>query len=477
MVNHGINAYKSSNGAVSVQKTAVSIPFFIGAWPCHTAKGYTGKPQYVTSYPEAKKLGGYSEQWRTENRKPKWSLCQAMYAHFVLNAMAPAIFYNVFDPKKHKTEAETLDFRAENHIVKLPYETLDNESLTVTVYDVSEPLVKGTDYDSYYTEGNFCIELLEDGAGYNAETVTVTFESASTDAITAEDIELAVEAVEMCRSVTGVIPDLLCAPGWSSNPAVAAVMAAKAPNINGLFKAKAVVDLDCSAEGADEYSKVLETKNKNGYTSEDMIVCWPMVKKDGHLFDLSAVLCGVMARVDSGNGDCPYESPSNKEVGISGAVNAEGEEITLTSPQADIVSITDGVVTVINFNGWVVWGNYVGCYPKTADVSKMYICTNRMQDWICNTFINTYWQYIDKPLTPILRDAIVNSFNSWLNGLTAEGKLYGGEIEYKAEYNSAGDLVNGKITLNTSAASPVPLQRVDMSIEYSVDMLEAAMNG
>ncbi len=477
MVNHGINAIKGSNGTVSVKKTAVGIPFFIGAWPCHAAGGYTGKPQYAATFPEAKEIGGYSEQWRSESGKPKWSLCQAMYAHFVLNAMSPAIFYNVFDPGKHKTGVKTLEFQVENHVIKLPYETLDNESLAITVNEASEPLVKGADYDSYYADGNFCIELLEDGTGYNAERVTVTFEAADTDAITAEDIELAVEAVEMCRSVTGIVPDLLCAPGWSSNPVVAAVMAAKAPNINGLFRAKAVVDLDCSAEGADEYSKVLSQKNDNGYTSEDMIVCWPMVKKGDYLFDLSAIVCGVMAKIDSNNGDCPYESPSNKDVGISGAVNGEGREINLTSPQADTVSITDGVVTVINFNGWVLWGNYTGCYPKTPEISKMYICTNRTQDWICNTFINTYWQYIDKPLTPILRDAIVNSFNSWLNGLTAEGKLYGGEIQYDAERNSAGELVNGKITLNTSAASPVPMQRVDMCVEYSVDMLEAAMNG
>lgn len=475
MLNHGINAIKGSSGAVSVKKTAVGIPFFIGAWPCHAAGGYTGKPQYAATFPEAKEIGGYSEQWRTENGKPKWSLCQAMYAHFVLNAMSPAIFYNVFDPEKHKKTVEGETFYPEGHVIKLSYEVFDNENLVVTA-DGSE-LVKGTDYETYYNDGNLCIELLEEGTGYNAETLTVTYEAADTDAITAEDIELAVEAVEMCRSVTGVVPDLLCAPGWSSNPVVASIMAAKAPNINGLFRAKAVVDLDCSADGADEYSKVLSQKNDNGYTSEDMIVCWPMVKKGDYLFDLSVIVCGVMARIDSDNGDCPYESPSNKEVGISGAVNAEGKEISLTSPQADIISITDGVVTVINFNGWVIWGNYTGCYPKIPEISKMYICTNRVQDWICNTFINTYWQYIDKPLTPILRDAIVNSFNSWLNGLTAEGKLYGGEIAYDAEYNSAGELVNGKITLNALAASPVPMQRADVYVEYSVDMLEAAMNG
>lgn len=477
MLNHGINTFKSSSGTVSVQETAVGIPFFIGAWPCHAAKGYAGKPQYVTSFAEAKEIGGYSKQWRTENGKPKWSLCQAAYAHLMLNAMSPAIFYNVFNPDKHKKEVEASAYQTENHVVKLPYEALNNESLIVTADDAADPLVKGTDFTAYYTESDFCIELLEESASYNSDNITVAYEIADTDAITSEDIELAVEAVEMCRSVVGTVPDLLCAPGWSTIPAVAAVMAAKAPNINGLFRAKAVVDLNSSAEGADEYSKVLTQKNENGYTSEDMIVCWPMVKSGDYLFDLSVIVCGVMARVDSSNGNCPYESPSNKEVGIVGAVNAEGEEINLTTPQADIVSITDGVVTVINANGWVIWGNYLGCYPKTSDVSKMFICTNRVQDWICNTFVNTYWQYLDRPLTPILRDAIINSFNSWLNGLTAESKLYGGEIEYIPDLNATTDILSGKIRLDVSSASPVPAQRIDMYAEYSIDMLEAAMNG
>ena len=71
----------------------------------------------------------------------------------------------------------------------------------------------------------------------------------------------------------GFVPDLICAPGWSSNPAVAAVMAAKAPSINGLFKGKAVVDLDTAASAASSYDKVLSWKNTNGYTDENMIVC------------------------------------------------------------------------------------------------------------------------------------------------------------------------------------------------------------
>ena len=472
---HGINTYKDDTGIVAVQTAAVGIPYFIGAWPCHRGKGYTGKPQLASDFSEAEELGGYSAEWRNEDGTPKWSLCQAMYGIFKLMGMSPAIFYNVYDPAKHKKAVEASDITVSEHIAEVTADAIINDSLVVKPGSGSDTLVKGKDYEAYYTDNALCVELLEGSASYDAAKLNIAYDVADLSAIKVEDIEAAVETVEMCRSVVGIVPDLLCAPGWSSTPTVAAVMAAKAPSINGLFRAKAVVDLDSKA--ANDYSKVLEQKNDNGYTSEDMIVCWPMAKSGDYLFDLSVIVCGLIAKVDSGNADCPYESPSNKSVSITGAVCADGTEVTLSLPQADIISVTDGVVTVLNNGGWALWGNYLGCYPKVSDVAKMFICTSRVQDWICNTFINTFWQYIDKPLTPALRDAIINAFNMWLNGLTAEGKIYGGEIQYSSELNPVTNLMNGMFRLDCKAASPVPAQQIDMHVQYSVDMLEAALGG
>lgn len=470
---HGINTYKDDTGVVAVQTAAVGIPYFIGAWPCHRGKGYTGKPQLAAGFAEAQELGGYSAEWRKADGSPKWNLCQAMYAFFKLMGMSPAIFYNIYDPARHKRAVAAEAFTVREHIVELPADAIINDSLVVTAGSAANALVKGTDYEAYYTDNALCIELMTDSASYSAASLTIGYDIADLTAITAVDVESAVETVEMCRSVVGIVPDLLCAPGWSTNPAVAAVMAAKAPSINGLFRAKAVVDLDSTA--ANDYSKVLARKNENGYTSEDMIVCWPMVRSGNYLFDLSVIVCGLIAKVDSGNADCPYESPSNKSIPITGAVCADGTEVILSLPQADVVSVTDGVVTVISNGGWTLWGNYLGCYPATTDVAKMFICTSRVQDWLCNTFVNTYWQYIDKPLTPALRDAIINAFNAWLNGLTAEGKIYGGEIRYSDELNPITNLMNGMFRLDCQAASPVPAQQIDMHVQYSVDMLEAAL--
>lgn len=470
---HGINTYKDDTGVVAVQTAAVGIPYFIGAWPCHRGKGYTGKPQLSSGFSEAEELGGYSTEWRNADGSPKWNLCQAMYGYHKLMGMSPAIFYNIFDPTKHKKAVAAEEFTVADHIVELTADAIINDDLKVTAGSASTALTKGTDYEAYYSGNALCIELLADSSSYSADKLKIGYDVADLSTITAEDVEMAVETVEMCRSVVGIVPDLICAPGWSTDPTVAAVMAAKAPSINGLFRAKAVVDINTKT--VNDYSKVLKYKTDNGYVSEDMIVCWPMVKSGDYLFNISVIVCGLIAKVDSDNADCPYESPSNKSVSITGAVCADGTEVTLSLPQADVISVSAGVVTVLNNGGWTLWGNYLGCYPKTSDVAKMFICTNRVQDWICNTFINTFWQYIDKPLTPALRDAIINAFNAWLNGLTAEGKLYGGEIAYSSELNPVTNLMNGMFRLDCQAASPIPAQQIDMHVQYSVDMLEAAL--
>lgn len=473
---HGVNTYKSPTNFAAVQEAAVGIPFFVGAWPCHAGKGFKGDPQMVTSWDEAVELGGYSAEWLDADNKPKWTLCEVLYSHLKLFCMTPAIVYNVYNPARHKKAVAAADYDLNDHVAILPYDLIINDNLTVKAG--ADTLVRGTDYDIIYDEelGECNIEVLP-GAHYNETSLNIAYDIADLSNITTTVIEFAIEQIEKVMGMYNLVPDLICIPGWSENPAVAAVMAAKAPNINGLFKGKAVCDIPTDASGAPTYNEVYSWKRLNGYTDENEIDCWPLVKVGNYTFHLSVIACGQMAKVDTGNGDCPYESPSNKTLNITGAINIAGEEIMLNLQQADIISVNAGVVTVLNFRGWVLWGNYTGIIPASSDVSKMFICTNRMMDWICNTFVLTYWSYVDRPLTKPLIDAICNSFNSWLNGLTHENKLYGGEISYIAALNPLTKLIGGSFRLDTKMASPVPAQQINMYCEYDPYIMERALNG
>ena len=92
---------------------------------------------------------------------------------------------------------------------------------------------------------------------------------------------------------------------------------------------------------------------------------------------------------------------------LTGLVNKAGTEIPLTVLKADSVSYYAGVVTAINFGGWRIWGNYTGCFPGNSDPAYAFICCARMMDFLSNTFVNTFWSFIDRPMNRVLIDAIV----------------------------------------------------------------------
>lgn len=467
-LNHGINTTKKDTSYASVTRGTVGIPFFIGAFPCHQGDGFKGVPQIAYTFDEAKKAFGYSENWS------KWNLCEAMYSQFRVFAQGPAIFYNVFNPATHKQAVATAAFAVTNHIATVSADAIIDDDLEVKSGE--SVLVKGTDYDAYYDESKLIIELLSAGSAYSATSINIAFNEAKTSSITDNDIIAAIEKIEECKARFGIVPDLIAAPGYSKKSAIAAVMATKAAAINGLFKGKAVVDIDTASTAADTYDDVATYKAANGYTDENMIVCWPLAKINDKTFNMSTLICGKLSEIDADNDNVPYESPSNKSLPISGCVNAAGAEVLLSIQQADTVSYTAGVVTAINYDGWVVWGNYTGCKGVSTDVAKVFICTNRMMDYICNTFVNTYWAYLDRPLTRVLIDAVVNEFNSFLAGLTGEGKLYGGEISYVEDNNSTENLIAGHFRLDCKVASPVPAQRIDMFVEFDIDTLTSSIN-
>lgn len=479
MLQHGINTYKNDTNFSETGTVAVGIPCFIGAWPCHHGAGFKGKPQIAYSFSDAVELGGYSDDWRDASGNPKWSLCQAMYSHFKEFQVAPAVFYNVFDPATHKTAVASASVSVSNKIAKLPFDALIDSGLVVKATSEGDALVSGTDYDAYYTEDGVEIEIKSVSLA-SATSVYVAYNKANLAAITSTEIIAALEKLELCKGSIGIVPDLICAPGWSQTPAVAAAMAEKAANINGLFKGKAVVDLSTAASGgADSYDEVQSVKNSNGYTDENMIVCWPLVKVGERLYDYSVIVCGLIATVDYSNESIPFESPSNKALPITELVDAAGNEIELTVAHADTVSITAGVVTALNFDGWRAWGNYTGYYPVASDgsdVAKQFIPTSRMLDFLCNMFVVMFWRYIDRPLCSPIIDAISNEFNSYLAGLVSEGKLISGNVAFVGDNNPVDNLIAGMFRLDCTCAAPVPAQRIDFHINFDVNALRESVN-
>ena len=454
---------------------ASGVPYVVGAAPVHTAASpaQPGVPVLCTSWKEAVERLGYSDDWG------KYPLCEFMYSHFKLYQCQPVLFCNVLDVSTMRKPAASQDAALAGHRALLPFEAL-REGLSVKAGDGgAAALTEGEDYAAFYDQGlkALVVELLPTGAAYGAASLAVECAQADPGAVTKLDIAKGVAAVDACISTAGIAPDLLCAPGWSQDPAVAAVMAEKAGKVNGLLPAKALIDVDCTGAGVTGYSQLPGYKAENALTDEGQILCWPLVSKDGRTYHMSTHLAGLMAQVDSANGGCPFESPSNKAMQIDGCCLADGREVSLSFDQVNLVAGHYGVVTAFHFlsNGWVAKGNYTACFPQNGDVKDQFIPTSRMFGWVARFLIFNFWGRLDQPMRRRLVDDVVDATNIWLNGQVGAEHLLGARVAYEAEENPLADLLQGVIRFHIYMTPPGVAQELLFTLEYDIDYLAAAL--
>lgn len=469
-MNHGVYVAEQATAVSTPQVAASGIPFVVGTAPVQAAENpaKANVPVLCTSWAEAVENLGYSDDWDS------YTLCEFMYSHFKLFACQPVIFCNVLDAADVEAVAAA-DVTVNEHKAVLPIEAVNDDNLVVKIAGGSgEPLVQGTDYDTYYSGEKLIVELMTEGSAYSETALNIAYNKVKPAAVAVADIAGGFEVAEQCVTTLGVKPDLLCAPGYSQNSVVAAVMAAKAGSLNGLFTAKALVDIDCGADGAQVYSDVLAAKNKANMADVNQIVCWPMRSLGDYKFHFSTLLAGLIAQVDSGNGGIPYESPSNKTLPGDGLCLADGTEVNLTLAQANQLN-SIGVVTALNLNGWTCWGNYTACYPGNNDVKDYFIPVSRMFDWVAATLIQTFWSKLDKPMNRRLIDNIVDTVNIWLNGLVGSGYLLGARVEFRADENPDTSLMAGIIKVHIYLTPPTPAQEIDFTLEYDVNYVSSAL--
>ncbi len=472
--NLGVYAKREAAKVFSPNVAKVSIPYFVGTAPVHmVAKAAkAGAPVLCNSWDEAVDKLGFSEDWE------KYTLCEAMYSHFQFYGCRPAVFCNVLDTAKAAmVEAvEGAVHQVKDHRVVLDA-GMTRDGLTVKSGE--NTLVEGVDYLALYTkDGSLVLELLEDGGSYEAMTLHIDGKKVKPEGVTDGDIAEGVGKVDLCMTTIGVVPDLIVAPGWSGDNVVAAVMAAKAESICGLFKGKALIDIPAKEGGVTECDQLSGYKSANGLTDFRQFPCWPMVTMGGLKFHLSTHMAGLMATVDVGNNGIPYESPSNKGLKIDGTILADGTSVELTWPQVDMIAGDWGVVTAVNFMdmGWVLKGNYTAAFPGNGEVDKQFIPVSRMMDFIGNTAIRTFWPKLDKPMNIPLVRSIAETLNGWLDALWAGGYLNGARVELLADENALAELMKGHIVFHVYDAAPVPAQRILFKQEYDVSYASSAIN-
>ena len=167
LYNHKISTREIDTQLTAPVNGTAGLQVVIGTAPINMAENLAAAvntPIIAYSFKEAVAALGYSDDF------DKYTLCQSMDASFRVFAVAPVIFINVLDPKKHKkayTAAEAAPVEAGVATIKETGLLLD--SIAVTDQDAKK-LTKGTDYELAFDDDGYVTVTLISNAATKAVT-------------------------------------------------------------------------------------------------------------------------------------------------------------------------------------------------------------------------------------------------------------------------------------------------------------------
>ena len=290
--------------------------------------------------------------------------------------------------------------------------------------------------------------------------IKVTYHEIDATKVTGEDIIGALDQLESVYARFNLTPGIIIAPEFSLKNDVAAALANKAKNLDCM----AINDID-----AESYTDAIERKNAQGLAHSNLITCFPKVTLEGNEYFLSTHLAALMNVVDFDSDDIPYQSPSNKNLMIDGAVS-NGKEIYLNQEQANLLNAA-GIVTAFSYTNWKCWGNFTSM-GEDNDYKDKFISVRRMCNFLKWYFRLTYFQSLDQPVNLRQVEAILQSANIYLGTLASRGILLGGRLEFNESENPTTELQNGALHFNLYILPPPPMQEINISLEIDLNYFD-----
>lgn len=483
--NHGVRILEEPTSLTAPINGTAGLQVIIGTAPVNlSADPYncTNVPMLAYSFEEACEAVGYSDDF------DDYTICESLDASFRVTNVAPVVIINVLDPTVHKE-----DFTARTYSVSSGQVTMDIKGVladTLTVKYNNTPLTKDVDYVVTFSDDGYAVlTFISNLSGIGqtgAATVTVEGTAIKPSLVTASDIiggynastgtEKGLEVIRQVFPKLGLVPGIIVCPNWSKNPNIAAAIAAKCENINGVFTCEAIVDLDSSSTGAKKYTDTKDVKEASALISPHLDVVWPCVKIGSKIYHGSAIKAAYTAYNDAENDDVPNLSPSNIQIAISGICLEDGTEVVLDEQRANVVN-SYGISTFNRYSGWALWGNRTAAYPGSTDPKDMWFCCRRFFSWWGNSFILTYHSRVDSAASPRLIEAIVDDENIKGNSLVAQGKCAGAVMEYREDENTISDVLNGKLQFHQRLAPYTPAEDILNILEFDPSLLETALGG
>lgn len=480
---HSVKTNRKKTKSIQPDACASIIQFVIGTAPVNTLDNpgeAVNKPIILEEKGDVEAYLGFTDEIE------KYTIMHSVYASFDKHAVSPIIVVNVLDPS-NPAHAEVV--AGEEYQVQKRMVTIEDTGVLlnkVVVSDGSTEYQKDTDYViSFNSKGYPVIALTDDGALNEASKINVAYTKLNPDGVGADDIiggidkegiRSGIEVINDVYPETGLVPTIVLAPVFSSDPAVATVLEAKVQNIYGMYNGKAVLDVDCTENGADTLQKINDVRENKVPYSRWCDACWPMVKSDGMVLAFSSFAAALMQSVAINNSDVPSNSIDNYDLLIDGICTADGKIVRITQDDANDYLNAVGLYTSIRIPTWKAWGNNSTAYPKSTDPIDRWSSSVAMLNYLENRFKTECFPNIGRNATQNKIQSIVDSFNMTLNSLTPD-HIAGGMIIFDKKKNPISKIIDGKVKFSTKFATYSPMEYIENEFEYDSSILESALSG
>lgn len=263
-----------------------------------------------------------------------------------------------------------------------------------------------------------------------------------------------VHAFIAAENITGFVPKILIAPGFTHTRATETANAVVAELSGIADRLKAVIiadgpntnDADAIAYAGDFGSKriyVVDPKSKKTDAEGNTITSWS-----------SAHVAGLIAKSDNERGW--WWSPSNQNInGITGTARAIDFAMGDTSSRANLLN-EKKVNTIIRQNGYRLWGNRT----LSSDSKWQFLCVVRTADMIDESLKAAHLWAVDRGITKNYVNDVVEGVNSYLRYLKNIGAIIGGQCWADPDLNTADVIKSGKVYFDFDFTPVYPAEHI-----------------
>jgi len=275
------------------------------------------------------------------------------------------------------------------------------------------------------------------------------------------------QALLAAKTKVSMKPRIIGAPGFSHHQPIAAELASIAE------KLKAFTYVDCAAATAEDAATF-----RNLLGSKRTMVLWPAFEvwstSANGLVNLpaSAIALGLRAKTDNDIGW--HKTLSNLPInGVSGLTADVDWDLQNPNTKAGYLNQND-ITTMIVQDGFRFWGSRT-C---SGDPKFAFESATRTGDILADTIADGHMWAVDKPMSSVLIDDILEGINAKFRQLKAQGYIVDANAYVDPEINGIESLEAGQLWINYDYTPVPPLEQLGFNAaitnKYLVQLLPKA---